>query len=257
MSNYDSNPDNVRAVQAAVNAAGYSPPLTVDGAYGPKTAAGVKWFQGQHGLTQDGIIGDETMAATIAPTPGGVDPLAGLKAAAAALAALQNPQAVASPVSTIVAVPVSALARPLTFRGLTAAQMAPSSAVVIAPPPAALLAMGALPIVTAPPIAAGAAPSPVLPTLGGVALGAAVGALIKFPLGMLFGGGAGLVLGLGYALLSKATAAPASATMAGDIVFGLEKASWIDDPFEDDYGMTPGITAGEIGMPSALSTLRG
>ena len=60
---YDSNTAIVSQVQTAINKAGYQPPLTVDGAYGPKTKAGIQWIQEQKGLTADGIIGDQTLAA--------------------------------------------------------------------------------------------------------------------------------------------------------------------------------------------------
>ncbi len=40
-----------------------TPPLVVDGIYGPKTAAAVKQLQGQLGLTADGIFGKLSQAA--------------------------------------------------------------------------------------------------------------------------------------------------------------------------------------------------
>lgn len=76
---YNANPTVVAMVQQAINAAGYQPPLTVDGAYGPLTEAGVRWAQGQKGLTQDGIIGDQTLGALGITPPGGasIDSLTG------------------------------------------------------------------------------------------------------------------------------------------------------------------------------------
>ena len=60
---YGTNAAIVKQVQAAINAAGYTPALTVDGGIGPKTTAGVKWLQAKKGLTQDGVIGDATLKA--------------------------------------------------------------------------------------------------------------------------------------------------------------------------------------------------
>lgn len=60
---FNSDATIVRQVQTAINALGYSPALTVDGAYGPNTANGVKWLQGQKGLAVDGIIGPATLGA--------------------------------------------------------------------------------------------------------------------------------------------------------------------------------------------------
>ena len=39
---------------AKINSAGYTPALIVDGAYGPKTTAGVEWVQQKLGITVDG-----------------------------------------------------------------------------------------------------------------------------------------------------------------------------------------------------------
>lgn len=71
-SDYDTNATIVKQVQAAINAAGYQPPLSQDGAYGPKTKLGVQWFQSAKGITPDGIIGDNTLKALgIKPPSGG------------------------------------------------------------------------------------------------------------------------------------------------------------------------------------------
>jgi cell wall-associated NlpC family hydrolase len=53
--------DDVRAVQAALEAAGFSPD-GVDGSYGPKTEAAVKAYQAANGLEADGIAGPKTWA---------------------------------------------------------------------------------------------------------------------------------------------------------------------------------------------------
>jgi hypothetical protein len=50
----------IKAQQKAVNALGYTPALEVDGEWGPKTQAGVKWLQKKIGATQDAEWGQET-----------------------------------------------------------------------------------------------------------------------------------------------------------------------------------------------------
>lgn len=58
--------DSVRSFssqQKIVNAAGYSPKLDVDGIFGPKTNAGVKWYQKKIGTASDGLWGPKTEAA--------------------------------------------------------------------------------------------------------------------------------------------------------------------------------------------------
>lgn len=60
---YDSDPTVLKRVQTEINAMGYSPPLVVDGAYGPKTKAGIQWAQSQKGITPDGVVGPQTLAA--------------------------------------------------------------------------------------------------------------------------------------------------------------------------------------------------
>ena len=91
---YNTNAAVVKQVQAAINAAGYAPALTVDGAYGPATAAGVKWLQAKNGVAQDGIIGDQTLGSLGITPPGGtsIDSVTGIVkgAASGALAALQS-----------------------------------------------------------------------------------------------------------------------------------------------------------------------
>jgi peptidoglycan hydrolase-like protein with peptidoglycan-binding domain len=63
---YNSNQAIVAQVQQAINVAGYhgpdGQPLVVDGLYGDKTAAGVRWIEAGAGIAQDsGIIGDEVL----------------------------------------------------------------------------------------------------------------------------------------------------------------------------------------------------
>lgn len=53
----------IAAQQRAVNEAGYTPKLAVDGVWGPKTDAGVKWYQKKIGVTADGLWGKATDAA--------------------------------------------------------------------------------------------------------------------------------------------------------------------------------------------------
>jgi peptidoglycan hydrolase-like protein with peptidoglycan-binding domain len=91
---YNSNPAIIKQVQAAINALGYAPPLTVDGSLGEKTTAAIKWLQAQKGVTQDGIVGDQTLGSLGITPPGGtsVDSVTGAVtgAVASALAALQS-----------------------------------------------------------------------------------------------------------------------------------------------------------------------
>ncbi|MGW0819806.1 peptidoglycan recognition protein family protein [Streptomyces sp. NPDC002845] len=54
---------SVTSQQSAVNDLGYSPALDVDGIFGPKTEAGVKWLQAKVGVTADGLWGPNTEAA--------------------------------------------------------------------------------------------------------------------------------------------------------------------------------------------------
>ena len=51
----------VRTVQTKLKNWGYYTG-TVDGVYGPKTVAAVKYFQRKNGLTQDGVVGPKTAA---------------------------------------------------------------------------------------------------------------------------------------------------------------------------------------------------
>ncbi len=55
--------DDVRWLQAALNRLGY--PLTIDGNFGTNTYNAVLAFQGDHALTQDGIVGPATRAMII------------------------------------------------------------------------------------------------------------------------------------------------------------------------------------------------
>jgi len=91
---YNSKPAIIKQVQAAINALGYAPPLTVDGALGPATTAGIKWMQAQKGVAQDGIVGDQTLGSLGITPPGGtsVDSVTGAVtgAVSAALSALQS-----------------------------------------------------------------------------------------------------------------------------------------------------------------------
>ncbi|MEX5634333.1 transglycosylase family protein [Parafrankia sp. FMc2] len=54
--------DEVRTWQSKMNSLGY--PLTVDGCYGPLSAAAARDFQAARGLIADGILGPQTWAAT-------------------------------------------------------------------------------------------------------------------------------------------------------------------------------------------------
>ena len=58
-----------RAVQARLNALGAQPLLTVDGSWGPKSAAATASFQSSRGLKADGIPGPDTLKALGVPIP--------------------------------------------------------------------------------------------------------------------------------------------------------------------------------------------
>jgi cell wall-associated NlpC family hydrolase len=49
---------DVKEIQAKLQTLGYN--ISVDGSYGPATAAAVKKFQAEHSLTADGAIGEQT-----------------------------------------------------------------------------------------------------------------------------------------------------------------------------------------------------
>jgi len=216
MANYDTNTNIVKQVQTAINALGYQPALTVDGVYGPLTAKGVQWFEQKHGLTVDaGIIGDQVVAATVAPTPGAAPSPANL---------------VAKPIITLhLGPPPSATA--LQSAAGAFSSPAPSSAVVAQAPTAQML-------VTPVPVAAGSSIPVWTVTAVGLALGAPAGwyFLHKWWLGALIGGGAGALIDLIRSAMAPAAVAP---TVAGE--FGME----VD--FDDTLGT---VVAGDIGVPS-------
>jgi hypothetical protein len=54
---------DISTVQATLNALGQTPPLVVDGNYGPASRSAVMAFQKAHGLTPDGVIGPATLGA--------------------------------------------------------------------------------------------------------------------------------------------------------------------------------------------------
>jgi murein L,D-transpeptidase YcbB/YkuD len=57
------DPIRIKWLQTALNALGASPPLDVDGEYGPMTKDAVLQFQRTHELVADGWAGDATHAA--------------------------------------------------------------------------------------------------------------------------------------------------------------------------------------------------
>jgi hypothetical protein len=252
MANYDTNTAVVRQVQTAVNAAGYQPLLTVDGAYGPKTIAGVKWFQKLHGLTQDGIIGDQTVAATIAPTPSGA-PSGPLAALQTQLQQLQSTGTAAmSPTPTAPSTPlishaVVSLRPPIGMLSFASPDASTASSTLDNVRPPALGAMTTAPTALAGGIAGGLGLSmPMLLAGGGLVVGAALGSLVMFPLGALLGGLAGAAAGYGYSTLT-----PAGATMHGET-----DSEFCDVGFDSDYG-EPTLIGCEIGLPANVSTLKG
>lgn len=54
---------DVLYLQGRLNARGATPPLVLDGIFGPKTNAAVRAFQGSRGLVVDGIVGPKTWTA--------------------------------------------------------------------------------------------------------------------------------------------------------------------------------------------------
>ncbi|MFD5407850.1 peptidoglycan-binding domain-containing protein [Streptomyces griseorubiginosus] len=46
--------------QRRLDEVGWSPPLHIDGKSGPRSGALGRWFQTNHGLTADGIVGNRT-----------------------------------------------------------------------------------------------------------------------------------------------------------------------------------------------------
>ena len=52
-----------KTVQTRLNVLGTNPPLTIDGNYGPMSQAAVMAFQRSKGLTVDGVVGPQTLAA--------------------------------------------------------------------------------------------------------------------------------------------------------------------------------------------------
>jgi hypothetical protein len=280
MSNYDSNPIYVQATQAAINAAGYQPQLKVDGLYGPKTQAGVVWFQGLHGLAQDGIIGDQTFAATIAPVPAVVQAALAASAAPAA-AAIQQAIATAAPA---LVPPVTAIvaATPVAVSPVAAVQLAQAAATKVQAATTAMAAtaqstaMKAAAAAALPKIAKSKIPDWAIPlglaALGGV--GAAFAPFLHFalPLKIAIGAAVGGAAGAGASALMK----PAAKPLPGKATFGIDAGlpspysgiqtsseadglyapdvgeSW--DPF--NYDIEEGII-GADGLPAPHSTMRG
>lgn len=265
MSNYNSNANIVRQTQTAINAAGYTPPLTVDGADGPQTRAGIMWFQGQHHLTQDGIIGDQTLAATIAPTPGAAaaaanDPLAGIRATVARLQQMQQGGSAAAASSPLLPVPVNALGSKSLALHLGALQSAVGGSSALAPAISAnpsMLAQTPGVVLTA----AAPTPSKTIPAVIGTVAGVALGFVLGPPLGKVLGVGIGAVAGLGaglaYAFVSAPTpAAPAPVVIAGEVSFGFEEDGFdLGEDFVIDEE-TNEIVAGDMGVASSYGTLR-
>ena len=67
---YSSDTPTTLAVQRAINTAGYTPALAEDGAFGPLTAAGIRWMQEQKGLSPiTGVVDDALLAALSIPAP--------------------------------------------------------------------------------------------------------------------------------------------------------------------------------------------
>jgi peptidoglycan hydrolase-like protein with peptidoglycan-binding domain len=100
----------VRRQQEAVNALGHEPKLDVDGEWGPKTAAGVKWLQKKVGADVDGEWGAATEKLFVA-----------FGARAPAAAAASTVPAAAAAATTTPAEPAAAT-RPAAAAGATRAR---------------------------------------------------------------------------------------------------------------------------------------
>ena len=71
-----SNGETVSEIQTRLKNWGYYDGA-IDGVYGSRTEAAVRWFQQKNGLTADGQVGDQTLAALgISPSGGGTAPTA-------------------------------------------------------------------------------------------------------------------------------------------------------------------------------------
>jgi peptidoglycan hydrolase-like protein with peptidoglycan-binding domain len=66
--------DSVRELQTKLNAAGATPPLKVDGIFGPLTEGAVKAFQSGQSLSDDGVAGSQTWKALDTPPGPGPTP---------------------------------------------------------------------------------------------------------------------------------------------------------------------------------------
>ncbi|MFD8988159.1 peptidoglycan-binding domain-containing protein [Streptomyces goshikiensis] len=67
----------VKQAQCLTNVWGGIPKLAVDGIFGSNALAKIKWIQGCHGLTKDGIIGPNTWNALYYPVEDCYDPYPG------------------------------------------------------------------------------------------------------------------------------------------------------------------------------------
>ncbi|MFK0256389.1 peptidoglycan-binding protein [Streptomyces sp. NPDC090445] len=67
----------VKQAQCLSNIWGGVPKLAVDGVFGSRTLDKVKWIQGCHALTRNGIVGPRTWAVLYDPVPDCYDPYPG------------------------------------------------------------------------------------------------------------------------------------------------------------------------------------
>lgn len=108
---YDDDRNAVSDVQRALNAAGHTPPVPVNGVYDDTTAQAIRWLQTEGGGTVDGHVTDELLASL------GVDPAKKGYAGAAAHTDVKAPPAPATP-------PPASKARPLTVLAVVGAGVA-------------------------------------------------------------------------------------------------------------------------------------
>ncbi len=258
MANYNSNAAIVKQVQQAVNVDGYTPALTEDGKYGPNTQKGVVWFQIKHGLSADGVIGDQTQATALGVLQGHqaasappVDldtygtPASPTPSPAAASLPMPLAMAMAAPAPTPIAAPLPAPMKHLNFHLGPVPGSAPVAPPGLppAPPPAAAVAL--------PPSAAKKSKIPAWATTAG---GGVVGALAGGPLGLLLG--AALGGGVDFARHKIATKPGAPLSVHGETTFGGEPELDLY-AFDPSFTDEPMIVAGEMGLPTAVSILKG
>jgi peptidoglycan hydrolase-like protein with peptidoglycan-binding domain len=218
--NFNSNSAVVKQVQAAINAAGYPQPLTVDGIDGPLTTAGVKWLQEQAGVSPaDGNITQDLLDAV------GITPNAPLTLSSSSGYAA-NPTYKTSPASHVVA-PSGPVYVP------------PSPPVVQEPTVAPKPAAPSIPlnVVNRPPPVPATSTVSKVPALVGAGAGAAAGVALGGPVGALIGATVGGIAG--YLYENQAASKKTPTSIAG----------------EDDFRGLSQLTRQALGLPGVSSVM--